>query len=102
MSPVYSQSYALFGHGLAFSAAIAGLPIFTLLLMLGILRKAAWLSALVALLVALTIALFVYRLPPALTFTSAAYGAAFSLFPISWIVFLVHRALPCNHRNRQI
>ena len=87
MSPVYSQSYALFGHGLAFSAAIAGLPIFTLLLMLGILRKPAWLSALAALLVALTLALFVYRLPPALTFTSAAYGAAFSLFPISWIVF---------------
>src|SRR6201985_275156 len=28
-----------------------------------------------------------YRLPPSLTFSAAGYGAAFGLFPISWIVF---------------
>ena len=33
------------------------------------------------------VALFAYRLPPTLTFSSAAYGAGFGLFPISWIVF---------------
>ena len=40
-----------------------------------------------ALLAAGDVALFAYKLPPVLTFSSAAYGAAFGLFPISWIVF---------------
>ena len=40
-----------------------------------------------ALVVALVVALFAYQLPPALTLSAAGYGAAFGLFPISWIVF---------------
>jgi L-lactate transport len=87
MSPAWSQSYTLFGRGLAFSAVVAGLPIFTLLFLLGIRRKPAWMAALSALLVAFVVALFAYRLPPSLTFSAAGYGAAFGFFPISWIVF---------------
>jgi lactate permease len=87
MSPVWSQSYTLFGRGLAFSACIAALPVITLLFLLGIRRKPAWIAALSALIVALGVALFAYRLPPTLTFSAAGYGAAFGLFPISWIVF---------------
>ncbi len=87
MTPVWSQSYTLFGRGLAFSAAVAALPILTLLFLLGIRRKPAWIAALSALLVALAVALFAYQLPPALTLSAAGYGAAFGLFPISWIVF---------------
>jgi L-lactate transport len=87
MSQVWSQSYTLFGSGLALSAVIASLPILVLLFLLGILRKPAWIASLFALLAALVLALFAYRLPPALTFSSGAYGAAFGLFPICWIVF---------------
>jgi lactate permease len=87
MSPVWSQSYTLFGHGLAISAVIASLPILLLLFLLGVRRKAAWFASLFALLLALLIALFAYRLPVPLTFSAAGYGAAFGLFPISWIVF---------------
>ena len=87
MSQVWSQSYTLFGSGLAFSAVIASLPILILLFLLGVLRKPAWIASLFALLVALVLALFAYKLPPALTFSSGAYGAAFGLFPICWIVF---------------
>jgi L-lactate transport len=87
MSPAWSQSYTLFGRGLAFSAVIASLPILTLLFLLGVRRKPAWFAALCALAVALVVALFAYRLPPTLTLSSAAYGAGFGLFPISWIVF---------------
>ena len=87
MSPAWSQSYTLFGRGLAFSAVIASLPILTLLFLLGVRRKPAWFAALCALVVALVVALFAYKLPPTLTFSSAAYGAGFGLFPISWIVF---------------
>jgi L-lactate transport len=87
MSPVWSQSYTLFGRGLAVSAIIASLPILTLLFLLGVRRKPAWLASLFALFVALVVALFGYKLSPALTFSSAAYGGAFGLFPICWIVF---------------
>jgi L-lactate permease len=87
MSPIWSQSYTLFGRGLAFSAVIASLPILVLLFLLGVRRKPAWFASLFALLFALVIALFAYKLPPSLTFSSAGYGAAFGLFPISWIVF---------------
>jgi L-lactate transport len=87
MSPVWSQSYALFGRGLTFSAAIASLPILPLLFLLGIWRKPAWFASLFALLAALLVALFAYKLPLSLTFSSAAYGASFGLFPICWIVF---------------
>jgi lactate permease len=87
MTPVWSQSYTLFGRGLAFSAGIASLPILILLFLLGVRRKPAWLASLFALLCALVIALFAYKLPPPLTFSAAGYGAAFGLFPISWIVF---------------
>src|ERR1700678_2177520 len=87
MSPAWSQSYPLFGRGLAFSAVIASLPILILLFLLGVRRKPAWFAALCALAVALVLALFAYKLPPALTCSSGAYGAAFGLFPICWIVF---------------
>ena len=87
MSPAWSQSYTLFGRGLAFSAVIASLPLLTLLFLLGIFRKPAWIASLGALLAALAVALFAYKLPPSLTGSAAAYGGAFGLFPISWIVF---------------
>jgi L-lactate transport len=86
MSPVWSQSYTLFGRGLAFSAVIASLPIIALLLLLGVFRKPAWIASLISLLVALVVALFAFGLPPTLTFSAAAYGGAFGLFPICWIV----------------
>src|SRR5271155_1257049 len=87
MSQAWSQSYTLFGRGLAFSSVIASFPILTLLFLLGVRRKPAWFAALCALAVALVVALFVFKLPPTLTVSSAAYGAGFGLFPISWIVF---------------
>ncbi len=87
MSPAWSQSYTLFGRGLAFSSVIACLPILTLLFLLGVRRKPAWIAALSALAVALVVALFAYHLPPTLTVSAGTYGAAFGLFPISWIVF---------------
>ena len=46
---IWNQHYFLFGHGLAFSATIAALPIFTLLFLLGVMRKSAWVSGLAGL-----------------------------------------------------
>ena len=87
MSPAWSQTYDLFGQGLALSALLAALPILTLLFLLGVMRKPAWLASLAALAVALVLAVAGYKMPLSLTLGSALYGSAFGLFPICWIVF---------------
>ncbi len=69
------------------SALIATTPIFTLLLLLGVMRKAAWIAGLFGLGVTLVLAMAVYRMPPVTALSAAANGAAFGLFPITWIVF---------------
>ena len=84
---IWDQSYFPFGVGLGISVLIAAAPIFTLLLLLGVMRKAAWIAGLWGLGVAFVLAIAVYRMPAVTAVSAAANGAAFGLFPISWIVF---------------
>ncbi|HEX8985687.1 MAG TPA: lactate permease LctP family transporter [Bryobacteraceae bacterium] len=72
---------------LAASTAVAALPVFVLLYLLGVRRASAWSASLTALGSAALVALFVYRMPLGTLVSSIAYGAAFGLFPIAWIVF---------------
>jgi lactate permease len=83
---MWQQNYTPAG-GLGLSAALAAIPIAVLFVMLGLLRRPAWQSALAALASALVVALGVYHMPAGLAFTAALYGAATGLFPIAWIVF---------------
>ena len=83
----WHQTYSLFSQGLGVSALIAALPIFTLLFLLGVLRKAAWLAGIAGLVVAFVLATAGYGMPAKLAVSAAAYGGAFGVFPISWIIF---------------
>jgi len=87
MTEVWQQTYSLLGQGVAVSALIAALPIFMLLLLLGVLRRPAWIAAVTAWVMAMLVALLGFHMPIAIAGSSASYGAAFGLFPISWIVF---------------
>jgi len=58
----------------------------TLLGLLAFWHVRAHFAALTGLLVAATIAVFIYGMPARLMGMAAAYGAAFGLFPIGWIV----------------
>src|SRR5918911_3557470 len=84
-------------HNRVLSTALATIPIVVLLGGLAWLRLRAHVAAIVGLATALLIALLVLRMPPALALGAAAYGAAFGLFPIGWIVlnaiFLYHVVL---------
>jgi lactate permease len=86
MNSAWQQTYNLFGHGLPASAAVAAIPIVTLLFLLGVMRKPAWFASLLALGVTIVLAAAGYKMPARLILSSATYGAAFGLFPISWIV----------------
>jgi lactate permease len=66
---------------------VAALPIAVLLLMLGVLRKPAWIAAVTGLAATAVVALAAYGMPLGLVVSSALFGAAFGLFPIGWILF---------------
>src|SRR5262245_7559673 len=68
------------------STLVAALPIVLLLGSLGLLGWSAPKAAALGLGSALAVAIFVYRMPWQMAVASAAYGAAFGLFPIGWIV----------------
>lgn len=84
---MWQHNYTPLGDSLALSAAVASLPIFVLLLLIGVLRKPSWIAALSGLGAAVVVALGVYSMPVDKVFSSVTYGAAFGLFPIGWIVY---------------
>jgi lactate permease len=84
---MWQHNYEPIAGSLGISALAAVLPIVVLFVMLGVLRKPAWMSALAALASALLVSLIVYQMPVGLALISTIYGAAFGIFPIAWIVF---------------
>ena len=84
---MWQHNYEPVAGSLGVSAVVAAVPILVLFLMLGVLRKAAWMAALAALGSALVVALVAYRMPAGLALISTVYGAAYGVFPIAWIVF---------------
>jgi lactate permease len=84
---MWQHNYEPVAGSLAWSTLTAAIPIVVLFVMLGVLRKPAWMSALTGLASALVVALAAYGMPLKLALLSAVYGAAYGLFPIAWIVF---------------
>src|SRR5687768_16046549 len=84
---MWQHNYEPIAGSLGLSAVVAAVPIVVLFIMLGVLRKPAWMSALAALASALVVALAAYGMPVGLALISTIYGAAYGVFPIAWIVF---------------
>jgi glycolate permease len=74
-------------HLLPLSALAAAVPLALLLVLMGVLRKSAVISAASALVAAFLMVLIVWRMPPVLALASAAFGFVYGLWPIMWIVF---------------
>jgi len=81
----WSQNYTPLG-GIGLSALVAAVPVVILLGLLAFWHVRAHLAALVALVAAGVIAVFVYGMPAPLVFAAAGYGAAFGLLPIGWLI----------------
>jgi lactate permease len=84
---MWQHNYEPIGGSLGLSAVIAAIPIVVLFVMLGVLRKPAWISALAALISAMIVSVAAYGMPADLAVISTIYGAAYGVFPIAWIVF---------------
>ena len=71
---------------LILSFLVAVVPIATVLVMLGVLRRPAWQASLAGLVVGLGVAVLVWQFPLRLALDSVAAGAVFALWPVMWIV----------------
>ena len=83
---MWQPNYTPLGS-LPLSALVAALPILALLLLLGVMRKPAWIASLIGLATAMLVAALVYGMPASRLLGAATNGAAFGLFPIGWVVF---------------
>ena len=84
---MWQHNYTPIAGSLAWSAVAATIPVLVLLYLLGVRRKPAWMASLAGLAAAVAVAAAVYRMPAARLASSVAYGAAFGLFPIGYVVF---------------
>ncbi len=84
---MFHQLLKPIADSLPLSFLVAALPIATVLVLLGVVRRPAWQASLGGLALALVIAIFGWQLPPALAFDSVAAGAVFAVWPVMWIVF---------------
>ncbi|MDD2705960.1 MAG: L-lactate permease, partial [Acidocella sp.] len=91
---MFAQLLAPVGGNLGLSFLVAILPVVTVLVLLGVLRCAAWQASLAGLLVALAIAITAWRMPVGLALNAVADGAVFAVWPVMWIV--INALLPYN------
>jgi lactate permease len=83
---MFHQLLTPVGDSLTLSFLVAVLPIATVLVLLGVLKRPAWQAALAGLVVGLLIAATVWGMPASMAFSSAFNGAVFALWPVMWIV----------------
>ena len=83
---MFHQQLTPIADSLGLSCLVAAIPVLTVLLLLGVLRRPAWQAASAGLLLALIIAVLPWQMPIALAVQSVLNGATFAMWPMMWIV----------------
>jgi lactate permease len=73
----------------ALSTIVAALPVVTLLVLIASNKVKAHWAAIIALIVANLVAIFIFTLPAGMSLRATALGAVTGFFPIGWIVLNV-------------
>jgi len=81
----WSQNYDPFGWW-PLSTLVSALPVVTLFFVLLVLRRRVWVSALAGMVMAIGLALLVFRMPASLIAAASLNGFVFGFFRIAWIV----------------
>ncbi|MBP1595947.1 MAG: L-lactate transport [Acidobacteria bacterium] len=84
---MWQHDYTPIAGSLGISALAAAVPVFCLLLLLGVMRKPAWIAGLAGVVTAAAAAGLAYHMPVGVMISAITYGATFGLFPIGWVVF---------------
>jgi lactate permease len=85
---MWNQVYNPFGNS-ALSTIVAALPVVTLLVLIASNQVKAHIAAIVALIVANLVAIFLFTMPADLSIRATILGAVSGFFPIGWIVLNV-------------
>ena len=85
---MWQQVYDPFGNSVL-STVAAAIPVVTLLVLIATGAVKTHLAALIALLVAIVIAVFLFTMPSGLAIRASILGAVIGFFPIGWIVLNV-------------
>ncbi|QQS47076.1 MAG: L-lactate permease [Acidobacteriota bacterium] len=81
----WTQNYDPLGFWLL-STFVASLPVVTLFFVLVVLKKRVWFSAMCGMLMAVGLALVVFRMPSLMVGAAAAHGVIFGILRIAWII----------------
>ena len=82
---MFHQNLTPLGGSLLLSFVVAALPIATVLVMLGVLRRPAWQASVGGLVVGLAMAILFWHMPVFLAVDSTLNGMIFALWPVMWI-----------------
>jgi lactate permease len=85
---VWNQVYNPFGNA-ALSTIAAALPVVTLLVLIASNKVKAHIAAVIALIVANLVAVFIFTMPADMSLRATVLGAVTGFFPIGWIVLNV-------------
>lgn len=85
MEQIWAQNYDPLNNPWL-STILAALPIIVLLGSIAVFHMRIHLAAILGLLVAIAVALFIFRMPGQAVTATTLYGSAYGLFPIGWIV----------------
>jgi lactate permease len=84
---MFHQLLTPVGGSLPLSFLVAALPVATVLVLLGVVRRPAWQASLAGVIVALIIAVGLWKMPAGMALNSTAAGMVFAVWPVMWIVF---------------
>lgn len=85
---MWAQGYDPFGNAVV-STLTAAVPVVVLLGCIAFLKMKAHTAALLGIASSLAIAIFAFRMPAGMATIAAAFGAAYGLMPIGWIILNV-------------
>jgi len=85
---MWSQVYDPFGNA-TLSTIAAAIPVVLLLVMIASGKVKAHIAAVIALLAAIAVAVFLFTMPAGLAVRAALFGVATGMFPIGWIILNV-------------
>jgi lactate permease len=85
---MWSQVYNPFGNA-TLSTIAAAIPVVLLLVMIASGKVKAHIAAVIALVAAIAVAVFLFTMPAGLALRAALYGVATGMFPIGWIILNV-------------
>lgn len=85
MQEAWQQIYDPLGN-IWLSSLIALIPVIFFFTALTILRLKGYIAGTITVILALGVALFLYKMPVAAAFGAAAYGFLYGLWPIAWII----------------